>query len=104
MATESSGFRRQEIAHVLEIVSTMSFKGDHQQKNISTLEGKIVQDADRLDAIGAIGIARAMAYSGHIGETDSRSRFAAERKHGHWKNIVMGRVQLSCISMRNYSN
>lgn len=56
-----------EIAHVLEIVSTMSFKGDHQQKNISTLEGKIVQDADRLDAIGAIGIARAMAYSGHIG-------------------------------------
>lgn len=56
-----------EIAHVLEIVSTMSFKGDYQQKNISTLEGKIVQDADRLDAIGAIGIARAMAYSGHTG-------------------------------------
>lgn len=56
-----------EIAHVLDIISTMSFKGDHQQKNVSTLEGQIVQDADRLDAIGAIGIARAMAYSGHIG-------------------------------------
>lgn len=56
-----------EIAHVLDIISTMSFKGGHQQKNVSTLEGKIVQDADRLDAIGAIGIARAMAYSGHIG-------------------------------------
>ena len=56
-----------EIAHVLDIISTMSFKGGHQQKNVSTLEGKIVQDADRLDVIGAIGIARAMAYSGHIG-------------------------------------
>ena len=56
-----------EIPHVLDIISTMSFKGGHQQKNVSTLEGKIVQDADRLDAIGAIGIARAMAYSGHIG-------------------------------------
>lgn len=56
-----------EIAHVLDIISTMSFKGGHQQKNVSTLEGKIVQDADRLDAVGAIGIARAMAYSGHIG-------------------------------------
>ena len=56
-----------EIAHVLDIISTMSFKGGHQQKNVSTLEGQIVQDADRLDAIGAIGIARAMAYSGHIG-------------------------------------
>lgn len=56
-----------EIAHVLDIISTMSFKGGHQQKNVSTLEGQIVQDADRLDAIGAIGIARTMAYSGHIG-------------------------------------
>lgn len=54
------------IDQVLDIISTMSFKGSGSSKP-STLEGLIVQDADRLDAIGAIGIARCMAYSGSKG-------------------------------------
>lgn len=45
----------------------MSFKGGNQTAQVSTLEGKIVQDADRLDAMGALGIARVMCYSGHVG-------------------------------------
>lgn len=53
--------------HVLEIIGSMSFTSYKQGKQVSSLEGRIVQDADRLDALGAIGIARTMAYSGHTG-------------------------------------
>ncbi|MFC3885252.1 HD domain-containing protein [Bacillus songklensis] len=51
---------------IIHIISTMSFKGGGRP-SMSTLEGKIVQDADRLDAIGAIGIARTFMYAGAKG-------------------------------------
>lgn len=55
------------IEQVVDIVATISFKGAGVQSAMRTLEGKCVQDADRLDAIGAIGIARCFAYGGHAG-------------------------------------
>jgi uncharacterized protein len=55
------------IEEVVHIVNNISFKGNAQVNHIGTLEGKVVQDADRLDAMGAIGIARAFAYGGNKG-------------------------------------
>lgn len=53
---------------VARIVDSVSFKGADVKDKAETLEAKIVQDADRLDAIGAIGIARAFAYGGAKGQ------------------------------------
>ncbi|WP_339887364.1 HD domain-containing protein [uncultured Flavobacterium sp.] len=52
------------IIHVLNIIDNISFKGGNFDKKFSSKELDIVQDADRLDALGAIGIARTFNYGG----------------------------------------
>ena len=59
------GCSESDIEAIMDIIQNMSFKGGQAHQRPLSLEGKIVQDADRLDAIGAIGIARTMAYSGN---------------------------------------
>ena len=58
------GLPDSQAEHIRSIVRYVSFKGGFKQEHISTIEFQIVQDADRLDAMGAIGIARAFNYGG----------------------------------------
>ncbi len=55
------------IAHVERIMANISFKGGNVARDFSSPELDVVQDADRLDALGAIGIARAFSYGGFRG-------------------------------------
>jgi len=55
------------IDHVVKIIENVSFKGGNIQQKFNSIELAIVQDADRLDALGAIGIARTFNYGGYKG-------------------------------------
>ncbi|MBR9855267.1 MAG: HD domain-containing protein [Algicola sp.] len=63
---ESQSVDQETIEHVINIIKHMSFKNslDKNGASFTSIELQIVQDADRLDAIGAIGIARAFNYGG----------------------------------------
>lgn len=82
---------RLDVPKILDILDNLSYTSTLQGKRETTLEGQIVQDADRLDALGAIGIARTFAYGGfkrrpiYTGLTDDDSSLA----HFHQKLLKL---------------
>ncbi|GAA4275193.1 HD domain-containing protein [Aquimarina gracilis] len=58
------GVNQEIIAHVVLIIENISFKGGNETQKFTSPELDVVQDADRLDAIGAVGIARCFNYGG----------------------------------------
>ncbi|WP_347066962.1 HD domain-containing protein [Flavobacterium sp. WV_118_3] len=66
---ESENTPKETIQHVINIIENISFKGGNFDRKFHSKELDIVQDADRLDAIGAIGIARAFNYGGFKNRT-----------------------------------
>ena len=61
---KSKNIKQDTIEHVVAIIKNISFKGGKEIQKFNSLELDIIQDADRLDAIGAIGIARTFNYGG----------------------------------------
>jgi uncharacterized protein len=101
---ESNGVDADRIRHILEIIATLSFKGAGVDTPMSTIEGKLVQDADRLDALGAIGIARCFACGAvrgnalydpderptvHDSEAAYRSHRGSSVSHFHEKLLLL---------------
>ncbi|HET8753274.1 MAG TPA: HD domain-containing protein [Salinimicrobium sp.] len=64
---KSQGVEEHIIEHVVNIIRNISFKGGNTTADFFSRELAIIQDADRLDAIGAIGIARTFNYGGYKG-------------------------------------
>lgn len=64
---ESQNVNEEVIFHVVKIIENISFKGGNTTRQFNSNELNIVQDADRLDALGAIGIARTFNYGGFKG-------------------------------------
>ncbi len=63
---ESISVEEELIAHVVNIIQHISYKGGNFEQAFNSTELAVVQDADRLDAIGAIGIARTFNYGGFV--------------------------------------
>ena len=61
---ESQKIEEAVIVHIEKIISNISYKGGNFEQNFNSPELAVIQDADRLDAIGAIGIARCFNYGG----------------------------------------
>ena len=66
---ESENVDEEIIEHVVNIIENISYKGGNFENKFSSIELNVVQDADRLDAIGAIGIARTFNYGGFKNRT-----------------------------------
>jgi uncharacterized protein len=66
---ETQNITEETILHVISIIENISFKGGNFDQQFHSKELAIVQDADRLDAIGAIGIARTFNYGGFKNRT-----------------------------------
>ncbi|MEP3088903.1 MAG: HD domain-containing protein [Nonlabens ulvanivorans] len=66
---EEQNLSEDVILHVENIIKYISFKGGHQEQKFKSKELDIIQDADRLDALGAIGIARTFNYGGFKNRT-----------------------------------
>lgn len=93
---------------VLEIIGQISFKGAHTIP--TSLEGKIAQDADRLDGMGAIGIARCFAYGGAKGrllwnpEQQPRDTFESSEEYRNYQSTSLNHFDEKLFKLKELIN
>lgn len=114
----AQGVDEETIDHVARIIGEVSFKGAGVATPARSTEAQIVQDADRLDAIGAIGIARAFAYGGSRGRAmydpavppQEHASFAAYKKNSgptlnhFYEKLLLLRERMNTASGRRLAD
>ncbi|WP_257350438.1 HD domain-containing protein [Pseudalkalibacillus decolorationis] len=103
------GVAKSDCIHIIEIITTMSFKGGSQH-GMSTIEGKVVQDADRIDALGAIGIARTFMYAGakghpmHDPKIPPRLKTMSKEEYRNGKSTAMNHFYEKLLKLKSRIN
>ncbi|MFA6553026.1 MAG: HD domain-containing protein [Patescibacteria group bacterium] len=94
----------QTIKNILKIITDMSFKGSGTLSPMQSLEGKIVQDADHLDGIGAIGIARAFAFGGYLRRPiyDPTIKITKHASFKEWKKLYKKNKPLANTTINHF--
>ncbi len=106
---ESFGAPEAQISHIETIIIDLSFKGGGKEIGMPTIEGEIVQDADRLDAVGAIGIARCFATGAVFKnelfnpETPARVKISKE-EYGEKKGTSINHFYEKLFKLKNLYN
>ncbi|WP_151736239.1 HD domain-containing protein ['Paenibacillus yunnanensis' Narsing Rao et al. 2020] len=99
----------ERLEHIMSIIETMSFSGGGGQP-MATPEGRCVQDADRLDALGAIGIARTMVFSGAKGrpvydpETAPREETLKQEYRDYSKGTAINHFYEKLLKLKDLMN
>ncbi|WP_176700618.1 HD domain-containing protein [Gilliamella apicola] len=97
-----------EIKMIFDIIENMSYRKNLNQKKTLSLEGQIVQDADRLDALGAIGIARTFYYGGNkhhiMYDPDISPRTALNEDNYKQPNTVINHFYEKLFLLKNKMN
>lgn len=107
---EKCNVDRRIIEEVCEIIDNMSFKGVKAEQKKMSKEGEIVQDADRLDAIGAIAVARCFAYGGMKGrklyDPDIKYSFDhyEEKAKGTWPTTSLNHFYEKLLLLKDKLN
>ncbi len=105
---KESGCSQEELDSIQYIIKNISFKGGNSTK-LTSLEAQIVQDADRLDAIGAIGIGRTFMYGGAKGikmydEQLSIMDFENEEAYRNHKGTVINHFYEKLFKLKDLMN
>ncbi|PTJ70809.1 phosphohydrolase [Staphylococcus hyicus] len=87
------GVSLEEQKHIMYIINHMSYRKSKEGAPLETIEAQIVQDADRLDAIGAIGIARTFQFAGYFNEP----MWTGEATYAELPYIDLNTIQPSAV-------